>query len=566
MPIDPNIALQARAPEMPDVVGQYGRLMTLQNMLKQGQMQDIQMETAQVERQQAQMQMKELDDFNQALKASARTDEDGNVTIDDDAVMTSLAKSGAGQRLLTYREQLSKATKEQLATEEQRLKTNSAKAGRLGQLAQSAIDQETYVSAVSQAAREGIIPQDQLATMPADFTQAKPMLQQFISSTMNAKELLDYQAKLAEEEHKKKTRPLEEKKLTQEITGTVPLTEAQRQQYGKMDRNKALDIISDPKSTEEQKTKANNFLIQTASQEGREAAEKEKGQMGAAGGAEGAPYTGFAAGGAEGQRNEKILIGQPTGMVATVKAMIDGRMPIPTGAALRQPYWQRVLNLAAQYEPGFDATQWRVRLDTRADFAKGNSARQIRALNTLIKHLGSVWDSIDTLDNMKLKMGNRVWNWLRSEAGSEALKPWQTSATAAASEMATLLKGGAAPSQPEIAEQEEAFNINDSKEAQRQAVLSTLELAFGRFDAIKEQWNNAFRKPADFKFINPNARKTLTKFGINPDEIDAATGPAAAGAGETTGYPNAPTVGTVSKGYRFKGGDPSQQDSWEKVK
>jgi hypothetical protein len=70
-----------------------------------------------------------------------------------------------------------------------------------------------------------------------------------------------------------------------------------------------------------------------------------------------------------------------------------------------------------------------------------------------------------------------------------------------------------------IREQLKAFNMNDSKEAQRQAVLGTMELAFGRFDAVVQQWKNAGLDTSKFQFLNDGAKKILkSKMGIDADK------------------------------------------------
>src|SRR5690349_10961119 len=80
---------------------------------------------------------------------------------------------------------------------------------------------------------------------------------------------------------------------------------------------------------------------------------------------------------------------------ALVRGLADGRIAFPTGAALRSPYWQKVLTNVVNYDPNFDAVNYGSRYATRKDFTSGKSAQNIKALNTAIGHVGQLYDQID---------------------------------------------------------------------------------------------------------------------------------------------------------------------------
>ena len=50
---------------------------------------------------------------------------------------------------------------------------------------------------------------------------------------------------------------------------------------------------------------------------------------------------------------------------ATVKMMVDGRLPPPTSFAMSKPYWQQKIQQADRVDPIFDAANWSTRLATR---------------------------------------------------------------------------------------------------------------------------------------------------------------------------------------------------------
>lgn len=73
-------------------------------------------------------------------------------------------------------------------------------------------------------------------------------------------------------------------------------------------------------------------------------------------------------------------------------------------------------------------------------------------------------------------------------------------------------------------------------------------------------------KPGSFEWYQtapPEQRALYDQY--NPFVVSTAQGPVAVPRGSFGGVPSAPPVGTVEGGYRFKGGNPADQNSWEPV-
>lgn len=110
-------------------------------------------------------------------------------------------------------------------------------------------------------------------------------------------------------------------------------------------------------------------------------------------------------------------------------------------------------------------------------------------------------------------------------------------------------------------DQAERDFINAVLRRESGAVISEEEFANARKQYIPQPGE----KPAQLKqkredrlIVQETFKRASGKAYEDPDELLRA-----AGAG---GSPGAPTVGTVQDGYKFKGGDPAKQESWEKVK
>lgn len=215
-----------------------------------------------------------------------------------------------------------------------------------------------------------------------------------------------------------------------------------------------------------------------------------------------------------------------------VKAIVDGRFPVPTGAALRSPQIMRLLEAASVYEPGFDLTQWKVRADTRTDFAKGKAAVNVRSLNTLVDHAGKLMEATEQLGNRGIPAWNTVANTVKSKAiGNPALVKWNVASQAVISEAVSLFKGTGATNQ-EIDELRQHFNPNGTQEEQKRGVQTIIELAFGRLRALDEQFANAFKKPRDFRFLSDKSIQILRdKIGVDPAELGEVTNASPQGGG-----------------------------------
>lgn len=269
------------------------------------------------------------------------------------------------------------------------------------------------------------------------------------------------------------------------------------------------------------------------------------------------PTTGEVEAPGQGLTGEAYLKTIPKPQADQIKAIAEGRLPIPGGFALKTPYWQQMLTHVSQYDPSFDSVNYNARAKTRNDFTSGKSAQNITSFNTAIGHLGELNHAIDALDNSDFTLANKATNATASVNADRAAKlsTLKTAVNAVADELSRAFKGAAGTLQ-EIDEWKKVFDQDASKPAQKAALKTAVNLLASRIDAIGEQYNKGMGTTSDpVTLLNPKAQKLWKS--LNGGE--APEQPQASGAPRTT----IPQVGEVRDGFRFKGGNPGDRNSWE---
>lgn len=183
MPIDASIALQSRPAQMEDPLTQYGKALSLKQLMQQGQMQD--------------QQMREQNAVRQILRESQ-----GNITPEVLGKIRQVSPAAAFTFEKSLREN-QKAGQEfekgEQDLDEGDLKIRAQKVSRLASLAGSIKDEATKDQAIGTALREGLLdPETATKIMAQPYETIKPQLAQFQQEAMTA-------AQQMEEEHRAAT-------------------------------------------------------------------------------------------------------------------------------------------------------------------------------------------------------------------------------------------------------------------------------------------------------------------------------------------------------------------------
>jgi len=170
----------------------------------------------------------------------------------------------------------------------------------------------------------------------------------------------------------------------------------------------------------------------------------------------------------------------------TVKAMIEGRQPLPSTTAMRSPATLALIDAAHSIDPTFDATTWKARNDAGPDWTKGKSSEMVRAANQTLAHVGSLMDAMDKLGNTRFPLYNGVKNFANEQVGGGEPGSFRTNAHAVAEEMSKVFKG-ANLSDSEIRHWEQNLSENMSPEQQRAQIAKLSELLHGSLQALEEK-------------------------------------------------------------------------------
>jgi hypothetical protein len=259
---------------------------------------------------------------------------------------------------------------------------------------------------------------------------------------------------------------------------------------------------------------------------------------------------------------------------SAVKAIDEGRM----SASGRR--MQQLLPLVSQYDPDFNQQDYQTKLRTRQGFTSlslGSPGGQVKSANQAISHANEVFDLADQLGNYTYfpAVMNRGHQLVASQTDpkyQETIAKFREAVSATSGELGKVFTNNA-PALETIRHWKEGMGELDSPEAIKAGTQEAIKLLMGGVDSAKDVYNQGLKSNKETRdFLSPRSQSIMNKlFGqgggeiSRDDEIPALKelGGTQQTAGAPQGTAAAPAVGEIRKGYRFKGGNPADKNSWE---
>jgi hypothetical protein len=210
-------------------------------------------------------------------------------------------------------------------------------------------------------------------------------------------------------------------------------------------------------------------------------------------------------------------------------------------------------NIAKKEGYQWDNNGYKLRQAGEIKFASGPQADKIRSIGVAQSHLHTFVKLTNALDNNNIQVINSIVNAWNKQSGNPKITKPEAAAQIIAGELvkAIVNSGGGVRDRAEMETHLDPAKM--TAEQIRENAQTLEDLLEGQIQGWRQQYGS-FEKRTGKTFDE--------EFGIKKESYTGKEKGETKGAGETKG--EAPEVGAVVKGYRFKGGDPSKKENWEK--
>ncbi len=255
-------------------------------------------------------------------------------------------------------------------------------------------------------------------------------------------------------------------------------------------------------------------------------------------------------------------------MASQVQAVLDGRVPYPTGSRLN-PKQQMLKELVTQIDPTFDATTSKTRAKFNMEFGSTSPSTvggQKILMGTALGHLGEVADSAAKLNNSNgfgwAPAGHLINSAANTTTEQAALANALNDKVAKFSgEVGKLYSGSQGGGVHEREDTRNRMGASLTKAELASGLEASRDLIISKQKALEDQATTIFgpEKAAKYDFIGPDGRKAL-------DRVETAIAKLRGGTSAPSAPQNAlPKAGDIQGGYRFKGGNPADKSNWEQA-